>query len=95
MFLYASRSSCCRRVCAVRMAISCGATWMAARHCMCPCACCAAVAFRRSCVKWRTRSCWTEGGGGVRCGAAGAHDGCVWWEGPTIPRPVLEGRVLK
>ncbi|RNF00324.1 elongation factor 1-gamma (EF-1-gamma) [Trypanosoma cruzi] len=34
---------------------------------------------------WRTRSCSTEGGGGVRCGAAGAHDGL----------PVLERRVLK
>ncbi|RNC51712.1 elongation factor 1-gamma (EF-1-gamma) [Trypanosoma cruzi] len=35
------------------------------------------------------------GGGGGRCGAAGAHDGLPVLEGPTIPRPVLEGRVLK
>ncbi|RNC36846.1 elongation factor 1-gamma (EF-1-gamma) [Trypanosoma cruzi] len=59
------------------------------------CVLCVAVAWQRLWGTWWTRSCWTEGGGGVLCGAAGVHDGCVCWEGPTIPRPVLEGRVLK
>ncbi|RNF01473.1 elongation factor 1-gamma (EF-1-gamma) [Trypanosoma cruzi] len=49
------------------------------------CVLCAAGAWRRLWRTWRKRSCLTGGGGGVRCGAAGAHDGL----------PVLEGRVLK
>ncbi|EAN86795.1 elongation factor 1-alpha (EF-1-alpha) [Trypanosoma cruzi] len=40
---------------------------------------------------WSTRSCWTEGGGGVRCGAAGVHDGLRVLGGPDDPEACAGG----